>query len=224
MGDPPHAVTLLELDRTLLDGFRRGERAALAKVLALYLDDVALTVRAGVVVHVDGQAVRVGKDLPEHDVEALVHETFTRAFAEKSRLAYDGVRPYGAYLATIARNLLIDRGRLQRRDALVDVDVGGLASPLHDPAHAAENAELLRCVDDFARDLGEPDRTVFRLRLADEATVRDTGEATGLSDMQVRRRDAKLRQGLLDFLRGRGFLPHAPAAIRSTLVPRREGE
>jgi hypothetical protein len=84
---------LLENDRALLDAFRRGDRAAMTKVFRHYVDDVARTIRAGVVVNVDGQRTRVGQRLPEHEVEALVQETFTKAFAPKARESYDGVRP-----------------------------------------------------------------------------------------------------------------------------------
>lgn len=40
-----------------------------------------------------------------------MQDIFARAFAPKARLAYDGVRPYGAYVKRIAKNLMIDRAR-----------------------------------------------------------------------------------------------------------------
>ena len=111
------AVTL-EQDRELLQRFRRGDAGALAQVFQRYAQHVAHAVRTGVLVQVDGQLVRVGAGLPEHEVEALVQETFVRAFAPRTRDAYDGLRPYAAYLLTIARNLVIDRGRRQRSAGL----------------------------------------------------------------------------------------------------------
>lgn len=214
----------LEGDRAWLDAFRRGERPALARVFDAYVDDVARTIRAGVVVEVDGGPMRVGGGLLEPDVEQLIQETFLKAFEEKARLAYDGVRPFGAWLGTIARNLVIDRGRGQKREARSrGVDVEALPSS-QDPARVAEERELSRLIDGFAASLGEPDRTVFRLRLVEGRGHRETGVAVGLTEMQVRRRDAKLKQALLTFLRRHGFLRHAPETIGSSLAPRRGPE
>jgi hypothetical protein len=62
------------------------------------------------------------------------------------------------------------------------------------------------------------------LRLIDGKGHRETGVVVGLSEMQVRRRDAQLKQALLTFLRRHGFLRQAPATIGSSLAPRRGDE
>lgn len=215
----------LEQDRAWLDAFRRGERAALARVFDAYVDDMARTIRAGVVVDVDGAPVRLGGDLLEPDVEQIIQETFLKAFEEKARLSYDGLRPYGAYLSTIARHLVIDRGRALKREGRSHVvDVEALAGGGADPARVAEERELARLIDGFADSLGEPDRSVFRLRLVDGRGHRETGVEVGLTEMQVRRRDARLKQALLTFLRRHGFLRHAPDTIGSSLAPRKGSE
>jgi DNA-directed RNA polymerase specialized sigma24 family protein len=54
---------------------------------------------------------------PEQKRE-LLQEVFIRAFSAKARPAYDGVRPYKSYLATIASNLMIDTRRKDTRDPL----------------------------------------------------------------------------------------------------------
>jgi RNA polymerase sigma-70 factor (ECF subfamily) len=214
----------LESDRAWLDAFRRGERSALARVFDTYVEDVARTLRAGVVVQLDGVPTRLGADLTEPDVEVLIQETFTKAFAEKARLAYDGLRPYGAYLGAIARNALIDRGRSLVRDAVVDLDVGRLAGPLPDPERVAQDRELVKLVGAFADALDEPDKSVFRLRLVEQKGSRETGQEVGLTEMQVRRRDARLKQELLAFLQRHGFLRQAPGTIGSSLLPRKRTE
>ena len=43
-----------------------------------------------------------------------MQEAFRRAFEERARSAYDGLRPYRRYLLTITRNLVIDQLRKQR--------------------------------------------------------------------------------------------------------------
>ncbi len=56
------------------------------------------------------------------ELEDLIQEVFVRAFSEKGRLAYDGLRDYEPYICTIARNLLIDRARKQGREVPLDWD------------------------------------------------------------------------------------------------------
>src|SRR5690348_13163693 len=64
----------LESDAALLLQFRRGETEALARVFREHLDDVAATLRAGVVVTAEGQRVRVGANLPEPEIEVLIQD------------------------------------------------------------------------------------------------------------------------------------------------------
>lgn len=211
----------MEADRAWLDAFRRGDRAALARVFDVYADDVASTLRAGVVVEGEGGRERKASGLQEPDVEQLVQETFLKAFEERARHSYDGVRPFGAWLATIARNLLIDRARAAARHPTAHgLDVERFAAAGPDPQSAAQERELVRLVDGFATGLGEPDKSIFRLRLVEGRGHKETGAAVGLSEMQVRRRDARIKQALLSFVQRHGFLPHAPSSIKSVLAPR----
>lgn len=212
----------LEEDRELLQRFRAGERAALAEVFERYVDDVARTVRAGVVVHVDGRPTRLGDDLLEHELEVMLQETFAKAFAPSARDSYDGVRPFGAYLGTIARNLLIDRGRraTRRRGRIADnarvetrADVDAPS-----PAEAAEAAELSRLVTAFKDGLAEEERALFEARYTDGCSHREAGERVGLSTIQVRRRDTKLRAALLAYLREHGYLEHARVNVGTSLL------
>jgi RNA polymerase sigma factor (sigma-70 family) len=222
----PRQMTL-EADRALLDAFRKGDKRALARVFDLYVDDVAHTVRTGVVVDTETTRVRVGNDLQEADVEAIIQETFARAFAPKARESYDGIRPYGAYLAQIARNLIIDRGRKLAREQTVrslDVDALTVEEDRPNPEDVTAARELAGLVERFSSALEEPDKSVFRLRLAEGKSHRETGVQTGLTEMQVRRRDAQLKQAFLTFLRSHGFLRNASAAIGSSLLSRRGDE
>lgn len=197
----------LENDPPLLAAFRRGEREALAKVYRLYVDDVARAVRRGVRVSVDGVTVRVGDDLAEVEVEVVVQDTFVRAFAPRARDAYDGLRPFGAWIATIARNLLIDRARAAKKDQRlvsiddVDVDSGGASA---DEGIAA--GELSQVIDGVLRNSDERERTFFRLRFVDGLPQREAAAHMGLSVITVRRLDARLRGRLLEALREAGHL------------------
>lgn len=216
---------MLERDRALLDAFRRGERDALTRVFRAYAADVALTLRSGVVVSVDGQRVRVGVGIPETEVESLIQETFVRAFSPKARTAYDGLRPYGAYLSTIARNLLIDRERARRRENVASYDdLAGLAADERtDPGFRLEEQQLLAVVQNVRASLVEPDATIFRLRFEERQSCRAIAEAIGTTEIVVRRRETRLRDRLLRELRKAGFLEHADIRIGDRLLRRREG-
>lgn len=222
---PPDGPSL-ENDRALLDGYRRGERWALERVFERYADDVARTLRAGVVVEVQGQRTRVGGGLLEHELEVLVQETFLRAFGERARQGYDGVRPFGAYLATIARNLLIDRGRAEQRRARTHVagqDLERLPDDdvQRDTSALLEERELSRLIGRFEEELPEPERTIFHLRYAGQKSHRETAAAIGLSEIQIRRRDSRIRTQLLAFLRQHGFLRNARVSIGTSLLGRK---
>lgn len=194
----------LEDDRSWLDAFRRGERAALARVFDRYADDVARTIRGGVVVRTADGPLRVGGNLLEADVEALVHDTFIKAFGERARHSYDGIRPFGAWLATIARNVVLDFGRAHSGKRTVDYELDELAAQGPSPQDLVENQELRGLLARFLVALDELDRGVFRLRFGELRSRRDAGEALGLSEMQVRRRDVRLKRELLTFLRRNG--------------------
>jgi RNA polymerase sigma factor (sigma-70 family) len=214
---------VLETDRELLDQYRRGERAALTRVFRHYADDVFRTVRAGVVVEVEGQRTRLGTQLPEHEVEGLVHETFLKAFSESARASYDGLRPFGAWLATIARNVLIDRARKLKQDRrLVAIeDVGEpVAEDTPDPTWRIEDEQLRAVVEEVRAALEEPDLSIFRLRFDQQKSFRETAEALGVTEIVVRRRETRLRVRLLSLLQDKGFLQNRHVKIGTSLLPR----
>ena len=216
----------MESDRPLLDAFRRGEREALTRVYRFYVDDVARTVRAGVRVKVDGVLVRLGgRDLMEFDVEQLVQETFLRAFSENARRSYDGIRRYGPYLATIARNALIDRARHEKsgRNIAVDDLTTELASTDPGPAGTAEERELKSIVNEVKDGLREPLRSIFRLRYEEGKTQLEVAAQLNVAAITVRRADARLRSLLLKRLRDAGYLEHTPIGIPSPVRDRSRG-
>ncbi len=204
----------LENDPPLLAAFRRGERAALASVYRLYVEDVARAVRRGVRVSVEGVIIRVGDDLAEVDVEVVVQDTFVRAFAPRARDAYDGLRPFGAWVATIARNLLIDRARAAKKDqrlvSIDDVEVDGGGATADESVAAGE---LSQVIDACVRGFDERERTFFRLRFVDGLAQREAAAQMGLSVITVRRLDARLRGHLLAALREAGHLTQHDVGI-----------
>ncbi len=200
-------MTLLEEDRALLDGFRRGDRSALATVFVSYCDDVARQVRAA----------RVA----EHDVESLVHDVFLKAFAPSARQTYDGLRPYGAWLNVITRNVVIDRARKERRtEPRAPADMPVLRAD-DDPREEQEARELARIVDVWKQALDADDARLFAARFDEGRSLPQTAQVLGWSEIRVRKRDTALRTALLAALRQAGFLEQARVTIGSSLLGRR---
>lgn len=197
----------LEEDRALLDGFRRGDRSALSTVFLAYCDDVARQVRAARV--------------PEHDVESVVQDVFLKAFIPAARQSYDGLRPYGAWLNTITRNVVIDRARKDRRLDLRAPDDMPLQVSDDDPAATQEASELQGVVDEWRKGLDEDDARLFAARFEEARSLGQAAQALGWSEIRVRKRDTALRSGLLAALRERGFLQRARVTIGASLLGRR---
>ena len=199
----------LESDRTWLDGFRRGERDALARVFRAYVFDVTRTVRSA-----------RGR-LPEHEVEAFVQEVFAKALQPKARSAYDGVRPFGAWLATIARNLVMDRLRREGRTVPLDGDVlDSFGAESQDPVDRLQDEQLQRVIAAFRATLDADDQAIYRVRFEETRSIVDAARTLGWSEIKLRRRDTRLRVRLLEALRVEGFLLDAKVRIGTSLLPR----
>src|SRR5262249_47400158 len=101
-------VTLLLESRPLLDGFRRGDQAALLAVYRHYVRDVARFLTRGFSFSSDGKPCMFRGFAGGYEIEAALQEVFRRAFEERARLAYNGIDPYRPYLLRIARNAVIN--------------------------------------------------------------------------------------------------------------------
>lgn len=215
----------LEGDPALLTAFRRGDRVALGRVYRRYVQDVAASLRRGVRVVVDGQIVRVGTNMGDADIEALVQDTFLRAFQPAARLAFDGLRPFGAWVATIARNVAIDRARAAKKDAAnVSLQaIDDLGDDDVDPTWAIEADELDTVVATTVATWPEREREFFRLRFVDGLQQRDAATALGLSVVTIRRLDARLRSTLLEALQAAGHLGGRTVGIPNPVRDRTKG-
>ncbi len=200
----------LEEDRSLLDDFRRGDRAALGRVFLAYGDEVARQVRAA----------RVAP----HDVESVVQDVFLKAFTPQARQSYDGLRPYGAWLNTITRNLIIDRARKDRRVVLLAPNDMPEVISDDDPRAAQEAGELDAVVAAWRGELDDDDARLFTARFEEARSLGQAAQALGWSEIRVRKRDTALRSGLLARLRDRGFLQDARVRIGASLLGRRVKE
>jgi RNA polymerase sigma-70 factor, ECF subfamily len=222
-------MSLLIERRELLDRFKRGERRALEEVYRHYAPDVAAFLQRGFTFNSAGRALRFSGYAQPFDLDNALQETFVRAFKESARVGYDGLHLYKSYLLAIARNLVLDefRNREVAMSPFIDaLDSGAAAeSVAHEGEEAAPSSavgdapsagvsaeqeflrhELGRLYAAFVARLEEKDRTFFRHRFEEQQTQVEAGAASGLSHMQARTLEKKLRRAFLEFMQTNGYL------------------
>ncbi|MCP3136581.1 RNA polymerase sigma factor [Pyxidicoccus xibeiensis] len=214
-------MSLLPDDTVLLDAFRRGEPAALARVYQGYSAHVARFLSRTHVARGPAGFARVGP----LDLEAAHQETFVRAFREQARRDYDGVRPYEAWLNAMARQAAVDvlraAGRIAREAVPLDDAplVERLATDGPSPEDRALESETRALVRRFLDGLDDAGRRFADLRFVQGLSQERSGAALGLSRQEARTREAKLRRALLDFLSAEGWLTSdEPGALPSEAV------
>ncbi len=164
-----------------------------------------------------------------YELGAVVQETFTRAFQDRARQAYDGTSSYRAYLAAIARNYLLNELRVREEvssDAAIEVALGAgvdgaatIAAAPRGPEEQAEENEMNRLIEAFLAERTGPERDVFKARFVEQRTQDGAAAATGLTRIQVRRIEAHLRADLLARLKQSGYLERA-TAVSTLFAPR----
>jgi len=209
----------VEGNRELWEQFRRGERSALERIYWEYVERVDRLVRR--LLHLHGGTRLVAAA----NVEELVQDSFTRAFSPAARGAYDGIRDYGPYLLTIARNTVADALRLQQREVLA----GGAeiaawmaledVAPAEEPASWIDSVTLARVRDYLSRLPIDLQSVHHRRYVLDEAQD-VAAEALGMSRQRIRTLEKKLRLGLVRELK-RTRAPNASPRIASSSVLKR---
>lgn len=197
------ALPFLRQHPELLRRFRAGERAALEQVYWAYVGDVERIARHGFAVRDKGLRV---DGAPPAELGDLVQEVFARAFAERARLAYDGLRDYGAYLATIARNLLADRARRGGREVPLGPVELEQADEAPDEAPWADEATV-RVVEGYLAGLPEELRALHEQRYVRGLPQVEAARVLGITRQQLRTREARLRDGLARALARAGITP-----------------
>jgi RNA polymerase sigma-70 factor (ECF subfamily) len=172
----------------LLAAFREGKPDALSTVYRHYVRSVDGYLRA--------LARRAGTpDLCQASAIAdLLQEVFVRAFSPSARLAYDGLRDFGPYLNTIARNCFIDTLRKRKIEVplgIEELEAGDAASGLDD-----YDPKVVAVLEAYLRDLSAPERNVYELRFVDGRSQEAACEALGMSRRSLRTSEERLRKGL----------------------------
>ncbi len=140
-----------------------------------------------------------------YELENLVEEVFARAFEPQTRLAYDGLRPYEAFLMGIARNCVHESAR--RRESATGLSLlEGATEPDAAPDAQAEDREVDGLLAEFLSQLDASRRQLYQVRFVEGRSQVEAAQSLGWSRIVLRRRERKLKQALLDFLQGRGYL------------------
>jgi RNA polymerase sigma factor (sigma-70 family) len=208
--------------RALLQGFRAGEREALTTVYRLHAEEVALLLRHGFSFESSGQRHRFAGYASGFELQDALHETFRRAFEPRAREGYDGIRPYGAYVTTIARNLVLRSFRDREVLFPLEADAGAQVGPLlaavdvgPTPEREVHDHQVRELVERFLATLSLDERRLIELRYVEGLSQRDAADALGLGRQRVRTREQALRAKLLAYLR-----EHGEAALVDGVVAR----
>jgi RNA polymerase sigma-70 factor (ECF subfamily) len=217
-------MPILRRNRSLLDSFRAGVPDALRTVYREYVRKVERLLSAGFEVRSQGTRV-TGACRQADDVADLVQEVFARAFSEKGRRAYDGLRDYGPYLYAIARNILVDWSRARGREipaAWLELDaVIEIAPVAADPPPWAAPATM-HVVEEYLAALPRDLRAVHNLRYEQGLSQKQAAEKLGVGRQTLRTLERRLRQGLADALDVAENLGSSPTQIPSTPKWKRE--
>jgi RNA polymerase sigma factor (sigma-70 family) len=218
-------MPILRANRTLLERFRAGVPEVLGTVYWEYVRKVERLLSAGFEVRSRGTRVAGACHQPD-DLADLAQEVFARAFSEKGRRGYDGLRDYGPYLYAIARNVLVDWARLRGREIPapwreLEMEIE-MTPAMEDPAPWAAPATM-RVVEEYLAALAQDLREVHRLRHEEGLSQAQAAERLGVGRQTLRTLERRLRDGLAAALDAAGEMTLLPTQIPPTPKWKRVG-
>lgn len=200
----------------LLEAYRRGEKNAFLTIYKKYSSPLRKFLQGGFSFSSQGRICRFRGVDASMDLEAIVQETFARAFVATTRVNYDGARPFQTYLFSIAKNLVLRE--CHHRDRLINVErVDETAeSQAHYPFFSREhgtspethvqNMQLKALTDGFISSLNEEERQFFSLRFAKGHTQEGTAERMQTTRARIKLLEKNMRKRFLELLRKNGYL------------------
>jgi RNA polymerase sigma factor (sigma-70 family) len=210
----------LHQDVELLHAYRAGETWAFEKLYRAWSPAVERFLQGGFTFVSGGRTCRYRGSNAGVDIDAIVQETFTRAFSASTRVHYDGERPFKNYLLSIAKNLVLrELARHERHASLDSMDdvsdlvfvrarAGGGAILLPDersPEKTTADFELQDITRAFIATLDDEERAFFAARFARGLTQEATAEAVTCTRARVKLLEKRLREAFLVTLRARGY-------------------
>lgn len=192
-------VTVFRDHPALLAAFRHGQRDALEYVYRSYVRTIDRDLRR--LVHANGKTAMAHGS----SVSDLVQETFARAFAPGARRGYDGLRPYGPYLGTIARHCFLDVIRIQAREVRRDPEVLPLELQHAEDPEDRGDPKVMSVLDAYIRQLPRHLESLYEQRFVLARSQEQASNALGISRRSLRTREERLRRGLRLALQGAGI-------------------
>ena len=195
-------MPLLRRDRALLDRFRAGRPEALGTFYWEYVRKVERLLSEGFEIRSRGIRVAGACRQPD-DLADLVQDTFARAFSEKGRRAYDGLRDYGPYLYAIARNVLVDWARVRGREIpapWAELEAAVEMALVIDDTSPWATPATMRVVEAYLTTLPEDLCEVHKLRHEQCLSQEQAAEKLGVSRQTLRTLERRLRDGLVTAL------------------------
>ena len=185
---------LLRDDAAVREAFRKGERSAMAHVYTEYSPLVQI-----ICTHGFGGFRGF---FSSADREDAVQQIFVAAFEERTRLAYDGLKPYGSFLRGVAQNtirrMLEKRTRFQRTDAPAPQEERGLEE-------LAIEGETLSIVRRFrASVVDPPEPEVLQLYFVEGMSEEALAEHLGCTRYRLRKTIARIHKRMERYLRDHG--------------------
>lgn len=177
-------------EKELVSAFKRGDAAALEKVMTEFTPYVCTVVRnfsRGM--------------LTEYDIDETTADVFIRLWQSRKRLDPEcGLKPY---ISAVARNAVKNRFRDLRPPAedIEDID----AADDFDLEKSVELTEALKCLDKGLMTVSADEREIFmRFYFYGEKTS-DIALAMDIKDSTVRSKLTRTREKLKKYLKERGF-------------------
>jgi RNA polymerase sigma-70 factor (ECF subfamily) len=203
------SMPLLRTDRALLDRFRAGEQEALGRVYWEYARKVERLLSAGF--EIRGRGIRVsGAFRQPDDLADLVQDVFMRAFSERGRRAYDGLRDYGPYLYAMARNVLVDWARVRGREIpapWAELEAAVEMTPVIEDEEPWADPATMRVVEEYLANLPQHLREAHKLRHEEGLSQEDAAQRLGVGRQTLRTLERDLRDGLEAALSAAGICP-----------------
>lgn len=216
---------MLHEDRKLLAAYRAGETWAFDILYRSMSESVRRFLAGGFTFVSRGRTCRYRGGVPGIDAEAIVQETFARAFAPSTREHYDGERPFKNYLFSIAKNLVLRE--LARKERVLPLELGDegteqlrrrradtvptLSSEERDPETFLADGELKVVTKQFVAKLDPEGRAFFLYRFVRGLTQEATADAMKITRARVKLIEKAQRRAFLALLRENGyFVGYAP--------------
>lgn len=202
-------MPFLPSNRHLLERFRAGDPEALAEVYSHYAPDLVRFLQQSSWFQWRGTTGRFGGFRAPLESADAVQEVFVRAFSERARLSYDGLKPFGGWLNGIARHYVLDefRKRYAAADAeIIDAAQGMSSAEAISPESSAEESEAARLVEAFRSGLEGMEARLYDARFVQGNTQQEAAGLLGMTRIRLRRVELKLRRRLLEHLKTNGYL------------------